>query len=71
MVVGTYTDAGSQGLYSFSFDQSTGKASGITSLKVDNPSYFTSVRMVATKVRCKDITIRRKDSTMCMRRVLT
>ena len=30
MVVGTYTDAGSQGLYSFSFDQSTGKASGIT-----------------------------------------
>ena len=41
MVVGTYTDAGSQGLYSFSFDQSTGKASGITSLKVDNPSYFT------------------------------
>lgn len=41
MVVGTYTDAGSQGLYSFSFDQSTGKASGITSLNVDNPSYFT------------------------------
>lgn len=41
MVVGTYTDAGSQGLYSFSFDQSTGTASGITSLKVDNPSYFT------------------------------
>lgn len=41
MVVGTYTDAGSQGLYSFSFDQSTGTASGIASLKVDNPSYFT------------------------------
>lgn len=40
MVVGTYTDAGSQGLYSFSFDQSTGTASGISSLKVDNPSYF-------------------------------
>ena len=34
MVVGTYTDAGSQGLYSFSFDQSTGTASGITSLRL-------------------------------------
>ena len=41
MVVGTYTDAGGQGLYSFSFDQSTGKATGISSLNVNNPSYLT------------------------------
>ncbi|WP_455063176.1 lactonase family protein [Prevotella fusca] len=41
MVVGTYTDAGSQGLYSFSFDQSTGEVSALSSLSVDNPSYFT------------------------------
>ena len=41
MVIGTYTDAGSQGLYSFSFNQSTGAASEISSLSIDNPSYFT------------------------------
>ncbi len=41
MVVGTYTDAGSKGLYSFSFDDSNGSAKELSSLKVDNPSYFT------------------------------
>ncbi len=41
MVVGTYTDAGSKGLYSFSFDNSNGSAKELNSLKVDNPSYFT------------------------------
>ena len=41
MVVGTYTDAGSKGLYSFSFDDSNGSAKELSSLKADNPSYFT------------------------------
>lgn len=41
MVIGSYTDAGSEGLYSYSFDQSTGMASALGSLIVDNPSYFT------------------------------
>ncbi|MCR5077127.1 MAG: lactonase family protein [Prevotella sp.] len=41
MVVGTYTDAGSEGLYSFSFNQSTGVASLRSTLKVKNPSYLT------------------------------
>lgn len=35
MVVGTYTDAGSKGLYSFSFDDSNGSAKELSSLKVD------------------------------------
>ena len=41
MVVGTYTDAGSEGLYSFDFDQENGTATELSSLKIDDPSYFT------------------------------
>lgn len=41
MVVGTYTGAGSEGLYSYSFDQSTGTATRLSGLSIDNPSYLT------------------------------
>ena len=41
MVVGTYTDTGSTGLYSFSFNQNTGKARLLDSLAMVNPSYLT------------------------------
>lgn len=43
MFVGTYTDAGSDGIYSFSFDQESGKATAEHSVKVSNPSYLTIV----------------------------
>mgnify|MGYP002524352053 FL=1 len=40
MFVGTYTDSGSDGIYSFSFDQESGKAKAQHSAKVSNPSYL-------------------------------
>lgn len=40
MFVGTYTDKGSDGIYSFSFDQESGKATAQHSAKVANPSYL-------------------------------
>ena len=43
MFVGTYTDKGSDGIYSYSFDQESGKASPQHSVKVTNPSYLTLV----------------------------
>ena len=41
MVVGTYTDKGSKGLYSFKFDQENGVARAKQTLKLTNPSYLT------------------------------
>lgn len=41
MVIGTYTDGGSTGLYSLSFDQETGKAARQSELRLTNPSYLT------------------------------
>lgn len=41
MVVGTYTDTGSHGLYSYRFDQITGIATLLDSAMADNPSYLT------------------------------
>ncbi len=41
MVVGTYTGSGSQGIYSFSFDQETGIATKQANLMLTNPSYLT------------------------------
>lgn len=41
MVVGTYTDSGSEGLYSFSFDQKSGEATLLDSCHAINPSYLT------------------------------
>lgn len=40
MFVGTYTDKGSDGIYSFSFDQEKGTAKAQHSAKVSNPSYL-------------------------------
>jgi len=41
MVVGTYTDGGSRGIYSYRFHQDTGKAELLDSLAMKNPSYLT------------------------------
>lgn len=41
MVAGTYTDTGSEGLYSFSFNQETGEFSLLDSCRVESPSYLT------------------------------
>ena len=41
MVVGTYTDTGSTGLYSFMFNQQTGETMLLDSLSMTNPSYLT------------------------------
>lgn len=41
MVVGTYTDTNSRGIYSFSFDQNTGKATALDTLDLKNPSFLT------------------------------
>ena len=41
LLVGTYTGNGSTGIYSFTFDQATGKAEALDSLAMRNPSYLT------------------------------
>lgn len=41
MVVGTYTNGSSKGLYSFAFDQTTGRTRSLSSLQLDNPSFLT------------------------------
>lgn len=41
MLVGTYTDGSSRGMYSFSFNQLTGEAQVLDSLEMRNPSYLT------------------------------
>ena len=38
LAVGTYTDGGSRGIYTYSFNQQTGKATLLDSLQTDNPS---------------------------------
>lgn len=40
MVIGTYTDSGSYGIYSVSFDQETGTYTMLDSIKAVNPSYL-------------------------------
>ena len=44
MFVGTYTDGGSRGIYSYRFNQETGKAVPLDSLEMRNPSYLTVSR---------------------------
>ncbi len=44
LVVGTYTGSGSKGIYSYSFNQSTGDAVPLDSLSLTNPSYLTPSR---------------------------
>lgn len=41
MLVGTYTDGGSHGIYSFRFNQETGSCETLDSLAMKNPSYLT------------------------------
>ena len=41
MAVGTYTDGGSKGIYTYRFNQETGKAELLDSLAMKNPSYLT------------------------------
>ena len=41
MAIGTYTDTGSYGLYSFSFDEETADFQLLDSLNLTNPSYLT------------------------------
>lgn len=41
MVVGTYTDGSSRGIYSFTLDQETGHVQPLDTLDVKNPSYLT------------------------------
>lgn len=40
LVVGTYTDSGSKGIYSMQFDQNTGEARFMDSLGIVNPSFL-------------------------------
>lgn len=44
MFVGTYTDGGSKGIYSYRFNQQTGEAEVLDSLEMRNPSYLTLSR---------------------------
>ena len=44
MVVGTYTDGGSTGIYSYRFNQETGVAEVLDSMEMRNPSYLTVSR---------------------------
>ncbi len=40
LLVGTYTNAGSEGIYTYRFDAQTGKVTANTSIKTSNPSYL-------------------------------
>ncbi|MDR1004021.1 MAG: lactonase family protein [Prevotellaceae bacterium] len=40
LLIGTYTDGDSKGIYTFRFDQETGKATPLDSVAVSNPSYL-------------------------------
>lgn len=40
LLVGTYTNAGSEGIYTYRFDVLTGKATASSSVKTSNPSYL-------------------------------
>lgn len=40
MLVGTYTDGNSKGIYTFRFNQTTGIATALSSIEVPNPSYL-------------------------------
>ena len=44
MVVGTYTDTGSDGIYTYVFNQQTGSAHVLDSLSLRAPSYLTITR---------------------------
>jgi len=44
MLVGTYTDGGSKGIYSYYFNQNTGETEALNSLALKNPSYLTISR---------------------------
>ncbi|MBO4810782.1 MAG: lactonase family protein [Prevotella sp.] len=44
MLVGTYTDGGSKGIYSYRFNQLTGEAEALHAIEVKNPSYLTLSR---------------------------
>jgi 6-phosphogluconolactonase len=41
MVVGTYNNGATRGIYSFNFDQKDGKAKPLDTLEINNPSYLT------------------------------
>ncbi len=41
LIVGTYTNGNSKGIYSFNFNQSTGQAAPIDTLELQNPSFLT------------------------------
>ncbi|AVM53533.1 lactonase family protein [Bacteroides zoogleoformans] len=41
MLVGTYTNGTSKGIYTFRFNQETGRATLLDSVELDNPSYLT------------------------------
>lgn len=41
LLVGTYTNTGSEGIYSYRFNQNTGKYSSLSVTKIDNPSFLT------------------------------
>lgn len=41
MVVGTYNNGATRGIYSFNFDQKDGKAKSLDTLEINNPSYLT------------------------------
>ena len=44
MLVGTYTDGDSKGIYTYSFNQETGDVEALSSLALKNPSYLTVSR---------------------------
>ena len=41
MIVGTYTHTGSEGIYTYKFDQENGTVRPLETIKMDNPSYLT------------------------------
>ncbi|NCU04163.1 MAG: lactonase family protein [Chitinophagaceae bacterium] len=42
LIIGTYTNAGSEGIYTYRFDAQTGDAVAMSSVKTSNPSYLTA-----------------------------
>ncbi|MDR0961289.1 MAG: lactonase family protein [Mediterranea sp.] len=42
LVIGTYTDTDSKGIYTYRFDQKTGKSTLLATTEISNPSYLTA-----------------------------
>lgn len=63
MLVGTYTNGTSKGIYTFRFNQETGVATPLDSIELANPSYLTPSEDGKLVYAVSEITIAQPPST--------